>query len=302
MHGTKYEMLSIIRSLAELHCVEQRIKCPLGYPWDYLHQEIINLVFLLVSALGSSNPYMVVYMRQLGLTPSESAIIVSFKCFAAAVFQPVFGFVADKFQKHKLIMILLLIISSILLGCLLFVPPTTPDMNRTGADEVHFFCGINNSYMVICDEQNTNRDKIKQNTNNTSNLNHFTCTVTEMASNICIYGTRPAGVRQCLGVDMNTSSFDISMELDSLPLQHMEIKRDKCQYRAVISVNDNANNTLFDMHCGDNTTFLCNIHHPPINEHISGLAPDESRKFSITFWLFGFIFITSNIANIPYTI
>ena len=242
---------------------------------------------------------MVVYMRQLGLSPSESATIVAFKCFVSAVFQPVFGFVADKFQKHKLIMILLLITSSIFLGCLLFVPPTSPDKDRTGADEVDFFCGVNNSYVVICDEQNKNRDKIKQITNNTSNLNHFTCTVTEIVSSICIYGTGPAGVRQCLGVNMNTSSFDISMELDSLSLPHMETKRDKCQYRAVISVNNNANNTLFDVHCGDNKTFLCYIHRPLINEHISGLAQDESRIFSITFWLFGFIFIASNIANKP---
>ena len=238
-------------------------------------------------------------MRQLGLSPSESAIIVSIKCFVAAAFQPVFGFVADKLQRHKPIMLVCLVTSSIFLGCLLFVPPTTHDVDRNGTGDFRFFCGINNSYMVICGEEGDKNIANNTTQHNTSTIHNFTCAMSDMVTSLRIFGTGPSGAPQYLDVAMDTNSFDILIEFGSLPLPFMETERNYCQYLAVVSVNNSVSNTLSDVHCGNNKTFSCHPQYPLITDHASDLTRGESRKFSITFWLFGFIFVISDIVNAP---
>ena len=239
-------------------------------------------------------------MRQLGLSPSESATIVGLTWFVSAVFQPPFGFVADKLEKHKHIMMICLVVSSILFGCLLFVPATNHDTEIRGSEEGLFFCGINNSFMVTCGEQTCKTlDEINKTEMNTATVSLFTCEMQGMVSATCIKGIGTSGVPQCLNVANDSRSFDISIELGSLTLPHIDSERNYCQYLEVISVNNSASGTMFDVHCEDNTTFLCYKQCPLVTEQVLNTTLDDSRKFSTTFWLFGFIYIISNTVNSP---
>ena len=242
---------------------------------------------------------MVVFMRQLGLSPSESATIVGVSWCVAAVFQPIFGFIADKLEKHKQIMISCLIVSSILFACLLCVPASNHDTERITRDKRRLFCGIDNIFTVNCGEQNcTTVYEIKKIKTNAANVSRFICE--GMVPTTCVQGIGPSSVLQCLDVTKSASSFGISTHVGNHQLPHMETGLIYCQYEEVISVNNSANSTLFDVHCSGNTTFTCYQQCALVGDKVLlSMTPKESKKFAITFWLFGFIYIISNIVSCP---
>ena len=67
-------------------------------------------------------------MKQLGLSASETAIIYGAMPFLGAFVRPFVGMIADKFHKHKFILMLCCLFSGVFHGCLLFVPavPVNP--------------------------------------------------------------------------------------------------------------------------------------------------------------------------------
>ena len=59
------------------------------------------LFYFLFSAVASLLPYIAVYMKQLGLSPSESALIYGTVPFLGAIVRPIIGALADKLHAHK---------------------------------------------------------------------------------------------------------------------------------------------------------------------------------------------------------
>ena len=53
------------------------------------------------SAVASLLPYLAVYMKQLGLSPSETALIYGSMPFLGAIVRPLVGAIADKLHAHK---------------------------------------------------------------------------------------------------------------------------------------------------------------------------------------------------------
>ena len=56
-------------------------------------------------------PYLPVYMRQAGLTPVEAGLIYGAMPFFGAVARPIFGAIADKLHKHKVVLIICMVMS-----------------------------------------------------------------------------------------------------------------------------------------------------------------------------------------------
>ncbi|ELU16920.1 hypothetical protein CAPTEDRAFT_195152 [Capitella teleta] len=94
--------------------------------------------FFVLGAVASLLPYLAVYMKQLGLSPSETAIIYGTMPFIGAFVRALVGALADKLQKHKLILMLCCLLTGVLHGCLLLVP------NRRTIDivDVDVLCGF----------------------------------------------------------------------------------------------------------------------------------------------------------------
>ena len=78
--------------------------------------------YIIFSAIGSLMPFIPVYMKQLGLSPTEAGILIGAMPFVSFFVQPVFGAIADKTRKHKLVLICCLILSGISFGSLLLTP------------------------------------------------------------------------------------------------------------------------------------------------------------------------------------
>ena len=239
-------------------------------------------------------------MRQLGLSPSESSTIFGITWFLTAIARPGFGFMADKWQKHKQLLMLCLIFSSILFGCLLLIPPTDPNPNGIKTGEIRFFCEERHSYLAFCDNDQSCQNLPKSPTgNSTTNLCLFTCEIQNATSSTCISGTGPQGNIKCLNAIPNSSLLEIQMELGGFPLSNEGTEIDACHYVTVVSVYDNKSDILYDVRCSKNTSLTCRSQCPFVDEESSCPTPDQTNKFSRTFWLFAFMYLTSNIVFTP---
>ena len=103
-----------------------------------------------IPGVGSLMSFITVFMRQLGLSPSECAIIYGISPFLSAAIRPVSGLIADKLNLHRLTLMLCFILSSLSAGCMLLVPPVAKDTNISQSGNITFFCGPNGSRLEIC--------------------------------------------------------------------------------------------------------------------------------------------------------
>ena len=103
-----------------------------------------------VSAVASLIPYIAVYMKMLGLTLTETALICGAMPFVIGVTRPMIGGLADKLNAHKQTFIVLSLLAAVFYSSILFAPHrTTPEIrNRKFDVEVH--CGKNRVHVFAC--------------------------------------------------------------------------------------------------------------------------------------------------------
>ncbi len=105
--------------------------------------EILSAMSLLFSGVSSLLPYLNLYMNQIGLTMSEIGIIYGTMPFVSAIMRTVIGGVADKFQKHKLILMICCVVSGLAHLTLYWVPPNPVSMKmscETDLQHMRFRC------------------------------------------------------------------------------------------------------------------------------------------------------------------
>ncbi|XP_038063388.1 major facilitator superfamily domain-containing protein 6-A-like [Patiria miniata] len=84
--------------------------------------------FFFLAGMSCLIPFLPIYMHQLGLTITETGLIRSLEPAISFIASPVWGSLADKRSKHKLLLIVSLLGSSLLTFALIFVPSSdTPD-------------------------------------------------------------------------------------------------------------------------------------------------------------------------------
>ena len=115
----------------------------------------------------------------------------------------------------------------------------------------------------------------------------------------CISGTGPQGNPQCLSTSPNSSLLEIYMDLGGLTLYNAGIETGACQHVTVVSVYDNRSVISSDVHCRENTTLTCHSDCPYIYEQNRCPVSEALGKFSMTFWLFAFMYFISNIVFAP---
>ncbi|XP_071786868.1 major facilitator superfamily domain-containing protein 6-like [Asterias amurensis] len=82
------------------------------------------IYFFVLAGMSCILPFLPVYMHQLGLSVVETGLIRSLEPLVSFLASPVWGSVADKFSKHKLILVVSLIGSELLTFAIIFVPST----------------------------------------------------------------------------------------------------------------------------------------------------------------------------------
>lgn len=88
-------------------------------------------------------------MKQLGLSPAESAIILSVTTALTGVVKAIVGVVADKLHRHRLIIFICCLIGGIFHFCILFVPPVA-SIPSSAATEWKVCC--RSASLALCDD------------------------------------------------------------------------------------------------------------------------------------------------------
>lgn len=87
-------------------------------------------------------------MKALGLTPAESAIILSVTTAATGIVRAIIGVVADKFHCHRLIIVICCLVGGIFHFGILFVPPVISDISADSGGTWNVCCS--NSRLFAC--------------------------------------------------------------------------------------------------------------------------------------------------------
>ena len=90
--------------------------------------------------------FFAIHMKQLGLTASETSIILGVTTFVGAIARIPIGALADKLRRHKEILILCTLANVV--HCFLLLVPAVPKPDVSHA--VPVYCGINGSYVEFC--------------------------------------------------------------------------------------------------------------------------------------------------------
>lgn len=114
-------------------------------------------VYIYFAAIGSLLPYLALFMKGIGLTASQTGIIYGVMPFVSFLVKPVFGLVADKFQQHRVVLIVCCTLTGIFFNLIQIVPISY--IGRTSVKS-EIKCGKFDSYIEYCTIAN---DTTKQN-------------------------------------------------------------------------------------------------------------------------------------------
>ncbi|KAI0237692.1 hypothetical protein LSAT2_011724 [Lamellibrachia satsuma] len=135
---------SAVSEVPKMECTMERLNVDKGLlPFK-------GTYFCMLAGTASLIPYIEVYMKMLGLTLTETAIICGTIPLIHGVTRTIIGGLADKMNAHKSVFMLLCLVTAISYGCMVFVPQrTTPEAgHRTVHVELH--CWTNGAHFFVC--------------------------------------------------------------------------------------------------------------------------------------------------------
>ena len=100
---------------------------------DVSHTKIL----FILTGISCILPFLPVYMHQLGLTVAETGLIRSLEPLISFLASPLWGFLADKYSKHKLTLIISIIGSGVLTFGIVFIPRSETSDANDYHDSVH---------------------------------------------------------------------------------------------------------------------------------------------------------------------
>ncbi|KAK7482940.1 hypothetical protein BaRGS_00025840 [Batillaria attramentaria] len=95
---------------------------------------IKGFFFMIHTALATVQPYVVVYLKQQGLSASESGVLFGSMPFLSFLVQPLVGAAADRWLKHKAVLVTATVLTGLFHLLFLAVPPRTPAGNVLTSD------------------------------------------------------------------------------------------------------------------------------------------------------------------------
>ena len=95
-------------------------------------------------------PYIAIYMKKIGLSPSETALTFGVVSIVTAFSRTFVGGVADKLNAHKTVSVVMCLLSATFHGSMLLVPQRTPPEINHMTENVQLHCGTNGAHVVTC--------------------------------------------------------------------------------------------------------------------------------------------------------
>ena len=103
---------------------------PFNINMDLLPMKFYYLFFF--GAVASVAPFLPVFFRYMGMSARQTGVLTGLYPLVSFVSKPFWGAVADKCRKHKKVMVVILIVSSLLMFSIVFLPrPASPVTEST---------------------------------------------------------------------------------------------------------------------------------------------------------------------------
>lgn len=110
-------------------------------------------IFLSDLAVGDLLPFIPLYMKQIGLSSTQTGIIYGIMPFVGFLVRPIIGALLDKFQKHKLGLFLCILFSGVFYMLILVIPSDTTSYISV---ETKISCNEYDSYIHDCFQNKSN--------------------------------------------------------------------------------------------------------------------------------------------------
>ncbi|OWF35989.1 major facilitator superfamily domain-containing protein 6-A-like [Mizuhopecten yessoensis] len=118
--------------------------------WNTINMGLLPIkafFFLSLAGVGVLLPFIALYMKQIGLTTSQTGFIYGVMPFIGFFTRPIFGYISDRWKKHKLVLITCCVLTGIFYLLLLYVPHSQSGYIDVKTD-IH--CGQYSSYIRDC--------------------------------------------------------------------------------------------------------------------------------------------------------
>ena len=271
-----------------------------------------------VSAVGSLLPFIAYYMKQLGLSSSETGILYGTMPFVGFFVRPIVGAMADRWHKHRLV----LMVCSVLTGVFYLLILTIPHrVHHTLVVHSQLDCNVQDSFFRDCVSSsdkpvdhstcNLGLSEFADIMSNVTNGNgtdldcEVHCTHSSDSANqevaVCFTDDAEAFVKHCNGTLVTRTPFtftllNISHTLNDEVLQDRITKGAlQCRDYDLKSLRHNSK-PHWQLLCDEEGTFQCQMtcrHTPP------QLCSNKDHTFDATFsWLF-LIYFIANLAFAP---
>ncbi|KAL3880671.1 hypothetical protein ACJMK2_032893 [Sinanodonta woodiana] len=285
-----------------------------------------GIYFFFIAAVGDLLPFIPVYMKQLGLSSTETGIIYGVMPFLSFFVRPLFGAVADKFHKHKLILCLCCILTGLFYGLLLVTPTKgRGDSEQHLTSPVQFQCNPVDSFLRECTRSMGNSsDALKkcpmsilddiwlyENNNNTKEM---ACSINcknkfSLAPNLRICFTNSTdqfddyACKTSLNSSRSGQFFTFSVKNIEVPFNY--IIGGKTVADGVECKDFNLKNVIYKENrfyqilCNEEALLDCTVHCDHIKEMKPECSLHANTVLSTTFWVFLVIYLLANIVSSP---
>lgn len=142
---------------------------------------MINCVF---TGVGALIPFIPVYLKQTGLTASETGVIIGFLPFVSSAARPLIGGAVDRYKIHKPVFIAVCLLAGLVYSSLLLVPRNVrfvQSNNETVLDDMrteYSSCYLPVAYLDRCPEDSVEKETWHQRlVMNVSNTVPLSCVV-----------------------------------------------------------------------------------------------------------------------------
>lgn len=276
--------------------------------------------FVLFTGVGTLLPFITLFMKQLGLSSVETGVIYGVMPFVGFIVRPALGAVADKLHQHKLVLMIVCLLTGVFYLCLLLVPANINEDSTKVFTSIH--CNNEDSYISDCNNgascpmSLTHYGNVTVGNGNDSSprMRGMKCSALctfavpgAYSSRVCFTSTVGSFPDNCLNIwvssaEDSTVNFRL---LDAGTVIRKEIlhdryklKKPKCREHRDYDLKNLSfkGEPFWRMVCDSETILNCDMSCTTTG------AMDcnhETAAYGQTFWIFFFVFLLANIALAP---
>lgn len=115
-----------------------------------------GVYFFLYAGCASLMPFITIYMKMLGLSMSETALICGTMPFIHGITRTFIGGLADKLNAHRATMIILCLLTTVFYSGMVFVPRRMSQITHNSTTDIELHCGTNGTHFRVCNARSVN--------------------------------------------------------------------------------------------------------------------------------------------------